>query len=219
MLSKIRRTYQEHGLRQLVKKAFYTSREFDLFELTCDSLGDFSDITCGVPNPIIQQLFIPISLKEYERLGEENYYFPDHPQVSEYERGKGFGTIIFWMTSNGKFVHRTGLTTSKNDTIYNLLKGCRNYSHEMEERGDVAYAGFSETSEEFRRKGVYTFIYSRMYPYLKEKGFKKILLLEERTELITKLAQVQARFGAKSICGTKISKILRKQRVRVDPQG
>lgn len=204
MLKRFSRTIRERGLITFIKGLLWIGRVDELYEHVLDPLTQYPDKLPRIEGLEVTRVFMPISLGMYEKMGLRGFNFAGAAGRWEYSRGR-HGSIVFWVSSEGKYVHRTGFATSREGTAYALLQDIYKYDESMD-NGDAAYAGYSETAAEFRRKGVYSYMYSRMYRELRELGFKKILLIEPG--YVIGPQKVQERLGSRVICEIMFTRIL-----------
>jgi len=199
LLTQWKRILREEGFLPLFTsmvtffiRLLFSYQLFYLYEKTLDPSDEIPIVPCKVSGLTIRPIFLPITLKEYERLGANNFDFSLHPEARDYENYLDKGTIVFWTTLNGEFVNRTGMTTMRKGSTYEYLK---KYYPSFIDDGYTAYAGFSETAVKYRLKGVYSWVHSEIYRYFREKGIYRVLLLEENEQVGPR--KVQARMGAK----------------------
>jgi hypothetical protein len=198
---------QKEGFVSLLKNLFTTFRDLlfsyqrlYLYRYRLDTSADIPDVSCKVDNLVIKPIFVPISLQEYELLGNEGFDFFKHPEAREYKEGLGDGTIVFCAFTDNELVFRTCLTLYR-DGVYRYI-----YPAYLD-KGATVYSGFSETKKEYRLKGVYKYVWTEIYRYLrKKKGVEEVILLEPADQVGPR--KVQDRFGAKVLCKSYFLRLL-----------
>jgi hypothetical protein len=182
-----------------LKKATFSFECFDIYEYEIESTCNIPIPKCKLSDLEVKHIFAPITLQEYEYLGTQKYDFTRHPEAKEYDDRDKKGTIIFYTFKNGELVNRTGMTLYRNG-VYNYICPF------VLDDGRTVYAGFSETTKKYRFMGVYSYVHSYIYRYLKEKGFSKVILLESEEQSGPR--KVQERLGAISVGRSYVIRIL-----------
>lgn len=185
---------KQEGFVSLLKNLFstflgllFSYEHFYLYRYRLDPSMEIPLVPCKVDSLVMKPIFLPISLQEYELLGTQGFDFSTHPKAQEYKKGLGNGTIVFYTSNDNGLVNRTGMTTYRNG-VYQYV-----YPSYLD-KGNTVYAGFSETNKEHRLKGVYTYVHSEIYRYLREAGFSEVILLESKEQIGPRKAQ--ERLGA-----------------------
>jgi hypothetical protein len=176
IVNRIGQVIKREGLIGFIRILLYSNKMLGVFmnELTIEK--EFPFKTSKIDNLQINTIFIPgMSLQEYEILGNQGYDFSTHPEIKKYTKQE-FGMIIFWVTVNGSYVHRTGFTNMKKDTVYDLMSKKMDTYDTSIDKYDSAFAGFSETNTIFQGKGVYSYSYPQFFSILRELGFKRVFL-------------------------------------------
>ncbi len=147
----------------------------------------------------IKPVFLPISLQEYEYLGNEGVDFEKVTGAVEYGAGMHDGTIVFLTYKDRMLMNRTGMTLYKNGAYtYCCPSG--------EEKAGTVYAGFSETTKAARNLGIYSFVHSHIFNFVKQMGFKRVVLLESEEQPGPR--KVQDKLGAKVLYTIRCVRIL-----------
>lgn len=195
---KYRRICNEEGIQGLswcvinflhkTRKAFFSIEKFYVYEMALSPDIEIPLLTSKVEGLRVKPIFLPISLQEYEYLGNEGVDFEKLMGAKDYQSDMNNGTIIFLTYKKETLINRTGMTLYKN--------GVYQYCCPLENKSTgTVYAGFSETTKTARKLGVYSFIHSYIFNYLKEMGFKKVELLESEDQPGPR--KVQDKLGAK----------------------
>lgn len=199
LFSRWKRILPEEGFPSFFKdiatfliRLLFSHQLFYLYEKKLDSSEEIPIVPCKVDGLAIRPIFLPITLQEYERLGANGLDFSLHPEARDYKNYLDKGTIVFWTTLNGEFVNRTGMTTIGKGSTY---EHPQHFYPSFVDDGYTAYAGFSETAVTYRMKGVYSWVHSEIYRFFKEKGLRRVLLLENREQVGPR--KLQDRLGAK----------------------
>lgn len=186
---------RKEGFLSLLKNIFlhfisclFHHERYFLYEYSLNSSMHIPVLPCKVDNLEIRPIWVPISLEEYELLGDEGFDFRTHAESRDFKEATGNGTIVFCTFRDNELVNRTGMTTYRNG-VYKYVYP--SFTDDV----TTAYAGFSETKEKYRYKGVYTYVHSEIYRYLKKNGFVKVILLEAEEQIGPR--KVQDRLGAK----------------------
>ena len=197
-LRKYRQIYNEDSMQGLIwsfkdllrktRKAFFSVEKFYLYTMNLNPETKIPNLQSKVDGLRVKPVYLPISLQEYEYMGNEGVDFEKLPEAIEYEIGLKDGTIVFLTYKDNVLMNRTGMTLYRNG----VYKYCCPVDHDCV--GSV-YAGFSETNKAARMLGIYSFIHSYMFNYLKDMGFKRVVLLESDEQ--TGPRKIQDRLGAK----------------------
>ena len=181
-----RLVWHQEGFLSLIKQILCIYKTYYIYEMRLNTSTGIPDIPCQVSNLTIKPLFIPITLAEYEQLGRKGCDFSARPDIQDYRKGDE-GTIVFWTTANNdEFVNRTGMTTMRKGSVYEQIQ---RFCPSFVDDGHSAYAGFSETAIQHRLKGVYTYVHSKIYRYLSDEGFSRVVLLEGKEQVGPRKAQ------------------------------
>lgn len=173
-----------------VRKALFSIEKFYVYEMKLDNKIEIPVLNAKIDGLNVRPIFLPISLEEYEYLGKSNANFEKIESACEYRKSLKDGTIVFLTYKGQTLMNRTGMTLYKNGAYSNCCPD------ELGREGAV-FAGFSETTKKARMMGIYSFVHSHIYRYLKEMGFKKVILLESEEQ--PGPIKVQDRLGAKII--------------------
>lgn len=167
------------------RKAIFSLEKLYVYEINLGS--EIPKLKAKFNDLVVKPIFLPISLSEYEYLGNEGYDFLKHPDALPYQPSMRRGTIVFLTFKDENLMNRTGMTLYRNGAYI------KSYPKEFDHEGTV-YAGFSETTKEARMAGIYSFVHSYIFNYLKEIGFKRVILLESEEQPGPR--KVQDRLGA-----------------------
>jgi len=171
-----------------IRKAFFSIENFYVYEVALNSNIEIPMLESKVEGLRVKPVFLPISLQEYEYLGNEGINFEDVIGAVEYQRGMKDGTIVFLTYKDDKLMNRTGMTLYRN--------GVYTYCCPLEkEFKDTVFAGFSETTKAARKLGIYSYVHSHIFNFLKQGGFKRVILLESEEQPGPR--KVQDKLGAK----------------------
>jgi len=208
LFSRSKEVLREEGFLSLLRWAVtlpgrvFKYHKYYIYENNLAELADASP-ACRVDNLTMQAIWLPITLAEYEQLGGQGFDFSVHPDARECQGPADKGTIVFWTTVNGELVNRTGMTTMRKGSAY---KDIRKFYPSFVDDSRIAYAGFSETAVEYRRKGVYTWVHAEIFRYFKEKGFSRVILLEGEEQVGPR--KVQDRLGSKVVREAQLLNLL-----------
>ena len=143
-------------------------------------------------------VFLPISIEEYERLGETGYDFRKHPDAREFVPGDK-GTMVFLGIHEDRIIYRSCLSTYCNG-VYSYI-----YPAHMQKEGTL-YQGFNETAVEFRNKGLYSWAQGEMFRHFHDLGFSAVVMLEPEDQVGPR--KVQDRLGSKQLCESFCLRVL-----------
>lgn len=161
---------------------------FYLYEHGLNPSTAAPEVACSVDNLKMERIFLPITLEEYERHGREGVDWSRDPRRQDFCDESSGGTIVFYTYYGDELVNRTGMTLYRNGVYRHV------YPARMDD-GMTVYAGFSETNERFRKKGIYTYVHAEIYKYLAGQGFSKVILLEAAE--LTGVRKIQDKLGSR----------------------
>lgn len=186
-------------LLRKIRKAFFSTENFYVYEMDLGADVEIPMLQSKVEGLLVKPVFLPISLQEYEYLGNEGVDFEKMTGAMEYGSGMHDGTIVFLTFKDRMLMNRTGMTLYKNGA-YTYCCPSR------EEETGTVYAGFSETMKAARNLGIYSFVHSYIFNYLKQMGFKRVVLLESEEQPGPR--KVQDKLGAKVLYTIRCTRIL-----------
>lgn len=165
----------KESILKVIKNLILYESFMMFYILQFDPVKKYAIFPTKVPEIDIQPVYLPITLREFEKAYSHGEDFREHAGKWKYEEGDD-GTYAFWVSSKGKFVHSACFGTSITDSEYLQVKDAYEVHGDMD-RGYSATGGFATTSPDFRRMGVYAHTVTWIYAYLRERGFKRILSL------------------------------------------
>ena len=188
-ISRAKEIYQEDGLLFLCKRALvYLSpiyyRVYYLYENTLDG-------TLRTECPENCSIKILYNLKQLDKLVAEGYKFNLElsPDIKEIQRHIRLGCITFCAFIDKKFAHITCIASNESSKLeIDHIPFKVDYESE-------ACIGASRTNPEYRRRGIYTYVYSEVLQYLKERNISRARFTVERN--ITAANRVQSKLGSK----------------------
>jgi hypothetical protein len=182
-----------------VRKAIFSIEKIYVYEMKLNTENDIPKLNAKIDGLNVKPIFLPISLQDYECFVKENVDFEKLKGAQIYQRGLHNGTIVFLTYKEETLMNRTGMTLYRN--------GAYKYSCKNEfDTGKTVFAGFSETTKAARMMGIYSFVHSYIYRYLKDMGFENVILLESEEQPGPR--KVQDRLGAKIRYSVKCIRVL-----------
>lgn len=201
MLTSHVNTVREQGLKALpsiaadiagkARRSLVSIDKYFLYEKDLTDGTDIGPIEFPIDNIEMIILFMPISIEEYEHLGEKGIDFRKHPQASAYRPGMGDGTIVFLGVRNDEIIYRSCISNYFNAVYAQICPAAL-------DNGTICYQGFNWTSPRYRKKGLYTWGQKIMFDFMKSLGYRKILMLEPEDQIGPR--KVQDRLGSKMLC-------------------
>lgn len=153
-----------------MRRLLFSLEKYYLYKYNLKDRTNITRIQPKVDNIRMLIFLSKISMEEFEVLVETGYDFRHDPSVSEYIDGER-GIIIFCGLVNEKLAYqacasnyRTGVYQHICPPEYDLRK--------------IAYQGLNVTTNEFRRKGLYTWGQCEMLRFFKDHGYDEMMMLE-----------------------------------------
>lgn len=164
LLKKSKKVIQEEGLFTFFKKAisfFFSHRTYYVYERAAN---DISEINFS-PEVKNYKLEIIPTLRQLDKLGQDGYNF----KTINLKIGINNGALPFCIFSGKEIVHVSWIAMNEKakkevDTIPFKIDF---------QKGEVCSGG-SFTDPQYRGKGLLSYVYSYILPYLAEHGFSKV---------------------------------------------
>lgn len=173
------------------RRAFVAYDKYFLYKKDLDDGQEINLIKPKLDGVTMESIFFPISIEEYETMGEKGIDFRKFPNSKPFRFGAGRGTIVFLGIKDGLMIYRSCISTYRN-AVYEYIYP------EMLHNSTTCYQGFNWTHPDFRKKGLYTWAQTVMFDYMKNHGFNRIVMLEPEDQIGPR--KVQDRLGSKMIC-------------------
>lgn len=172
------------------KRAFFSLDKYYLYAFSLEQ-NEVPSIQPRLEGITMESVFLPISILDYELLGEQGTDFRTLSQARPVEKNSGRGTIVFMGVKDEEIVYRSCISTFRN-AVYEDI-----YPKRLDDEFTV-YQGFNETKPSYRRKGLYSWAQSQMFSTMKGLGYKTIVMLEPEDQVGPR--KVQDRIGSKQLC-------------------
>jgi hypothetical protein len=181
-------------------KLFFLYSKRYLYEHKLDDCDDIPIIPCKIPDLVVRLIYIPtMTIFDYEQLGEEDFDFPSHPDAQDYKEGYR-GVIVFYATDSGEFVQRVAVALDGRGTDYErVYRHIHHPSYPLSSLSDghTACMSFSITNVKHRRKGAFAHVWSQAFRYLQERGFSKVILMDNANVIAA--LKIQESLGSKAL--------------------
>lgn len=194
---------RKDGILKAIKNLILNQSFMMFYILEFNRNKDYPIFPTKVPEIDILPVYLPITLREFEKRYSHGGDFRGHAGKWKYKKGED-GTFAFWVSSKGEFVHLACFGTSISDSEYLQVTDAYEVQGDMD-RGYSATGGFATTSLNFRRMGVYAHVVTWIYTFLREHGFKRILSLYRW--YVVGPQKIQWRLGSKFIAKIDIAQL------------
>lgn len=181
-------------LRDIFSKARRSLISLEKYYLYEKRLHEEKEIPCIQPRVegvIMETIFIPISIEEYEALGERGFDFRKHPEARPYRSNEGKGTILFLGVKSNNIIYRSCISNYRNGIYFYIYQ-------DYADSTTICYQGFNWTHPNFRKLGLYTWAQTEMFTFMKNQGYEKIVMLEPDDQVGPR--KIQDRLGSTMIC-------------------
>ena len=169
--------FYEEGFLSLIKRSLFAYSTIDLWENNLDS----HSITCKVDN---LKLKIITELEEFDELLSDGFDFSWYemsiPQCRE-RLSKGAILFLALVGKEVSHVSWVGMTKRTHGGFYSFPM---DYEHE-------AGIGGTMTNPKYLRKGIYTWVYSQIFQYLREKGYLRAIFEVHKDNISAQKAQAK----------------------------
>lgn len=177
LFKKGKRVLREEGFLSLLKRILFAYSAIDLWD---NNLGG-PIITCKVDN---LRLKIITELEEFEELlfdGFDLSWYEMNIQQCRERLSKS--TMLFFALVGKETAHISWVGTTKR-THGDFYSFPIDYEHE-------ASIGGTMTAPKYRGKGIYTWVYSQIYKYLREEGYSRAVFEVHKANIAAQKAQAK----------------------------
>ena len=170
----------EEGFISLVKRLLYAHKIVYLYR---NDLGSPS-IGCNADNPT---LIVVTCLEEFDKLLIEGFDFSAYEMsIQQCKERISRRSVLFCVFVDNELAHGTWVSMDR-QTHSEFYHFPLNYEHE-------ASLGGTMTIPKYQGKGIYTYVYSQIFQYLRKKGVSRAVFEIHKDNLIAQKAQ--ARLGS-----------------------
>jgi hypothetical protein len=174
-----------------VRRAFISKDKYYLYEKDLIAVNNLQIIHPHVDGVTMDIIFLPISIEEYELLGEKRFDFRKHPKVTKFGPSVGDGTIIFLGVIGEDIIYRSCISNYRNG-VYRQI-----YPEKFDSKS-TCYQGYNWTSPIYRKKGLYSWAQTVMFNFMRANSYHKIIMLEPEDQIGPR--KVQERLGSEMLC-------------------
>lgn len=177
LFNKGKRVFYEEGFLSLIKRSLFAYSTIDLWENNLDS----HSITCKVDN---LRLKIITELEEFDELLSDGFDLSWYEMSIQQCRERLSKKPILFLTLVGREIAHISWVGTTKRTHDDFYSSPIDYKHE-------ASIGGTMTAPKHRGKGIYTGVYSRMFQYIKEKGYSRALFEIHKDNVVAHKAQAK----------------------------
>jgi len=174
-----------------VRRAFLSFDKYYLYARDFKENEHIQVVNPRVEDVTMDIVFLPMSIEEYEVLGEKGFDFRNHPDKMVYSPGTGKETIVFLGIRGSEIIYRSCISTFRN-AVYQHI-----YPQQLDSK-TTCYQGFNWTHPAYRKRGLYTWAQTVMFNFMKDQGYHRIVMLEPEEQIGPR--KVQDRLGSKMLC-------------------
>ena len=198
---------QREGLLPLIKRAFlfsvrslvgffFSYGNYYIYEKTLNGMTE-SEFTPKIQNPTLKILYTPM---EVDELIAEGFDFSSYSNIENLKERLGKGAILFCVFIGRYLAHTSWVAMSEESKRdIDILPFAVNFQSEV-------CIGSAVTYPKYRRAGIYTYVYSEIYRFLKEKGWCKAKFSVKIDNIAPQKAQ--AKLGSGIIAEGRYLKLL-----------
>ena len=177
LFNKGKRVFYEEDFLFLIKRSLFAYSTIDLWENNLDS----HSVTCKVNN---LRLKIITELEEFDELLSDGFDLSWYEMsIQQCRERLSKGTILFLALVGKEVSHVSWVGTTKR-THGDFYSFPIDYEHE-------AGIGGTMTNPKYRRKGIYTWVYSKIFQYLREKGYLRAVFEVHKDNISAQKAQAK----------------------------
>lgn len=159
-----------------------------IYEKRLDRPEELSMIPCKVDNLILRVITCP---EEFEGLLSDGFDpSPYEMDIQQCKETLSRGAIFFCAFIDKEFAHGSWISMDK--------RTHNEFYHFSIDHGDTASVGATYTSPKYRGRGIYTYVYSRIFQYLREKGRAKVVFEVHKDNIVVHRAQ--DKLGSNLLC-------------------
>ena len=169
----------------LLSRSILLRHRYSLYEKVLDNRVQAAGAMADPIGTRTEAIHLPITLVEFELAARWGFDWGTDPRGVAFGAEQSSGSVVFRTVDGvGRLVNQTGMTLQAEGSVYEHVRRCVAIGDTR-----VAYAGYSETAPQFRRRGVYALAHERIYDIFCHNGIERVVLLEGDEQLGPRSAQ------------------------------